>query len=132
MTTVMQRDNTSFLRNTLKGNAIFSIISGGAFALGSSVLAPFMGMDNPLLLLVLGIGVVIFGASVWRIANGSLNAQQGIAIMVLDVIWVLGSILLLIADPFTFTNEGKWAVLIVADIVGVFAILEYLGVRRLR
>jgi hypothetical protein len=52
-------------------------------------------------------------------------------IFALDILWVVGSILLLIADPLTLSNEGKWIVLILADAVGVFAVLEYFGLRRM-
>jgi hypothetical protein len=128
----MQSNNAALLRNTLKGNGIFSIVSGAGIALGSSAIAPFMGLENSLILVVLGVGVVLFGVSVWRVAMGILDTPKGMTIAVLDALWVIGSIALLIADPFTLTSEGKWAVLIVADIVGVFAILEYLGARRLR
>jgi hypothetical protein len=38
----------------------------------------------------------------------------------------------LIADPFNFTTEGRWAILIIADAVGIFAVLEFVGLRRIR
>jgi hypothetical protein len=56
MTTVIQRDNAALLRSTLKGNSIFSIGSGTGIALGSSAIAPFMGLENPLILVLVGIG----------------------------------------------------------------------------
>jgi hypothetical protein len=133
MATVMQQDKSALLRNTLKVNALASAVSGLVFFLGSGVLAPFMGVDSPILLGVLGVGVVIFAVGVFLVFQEQpISVRKGSIIFVLDVIWVVGSILLLIVDPLTFSNEGKWIVLILADIVGIFAVLEYLGVRRLR
>jgi hypothetical protein len=133
MATVMQQDKSALLRNTLKANALASALSGLAFFLGSGVLAPFMGINSPILLGALGVGVMIFAFGVFLVFQETpLNAHKGSLIFVLDVIWVIGSILLLIADPLTLSGEGKWIVLILGDIVGVFAVLEYLGIRRLR
>ncbi len=133
MATVLQQDKSSLLRNTLKGNALFSVVSGAAFLLGAGALASLMGVDQPILLAVLGVGVIGFAFAVFYVANQTpLDSNKGRIILVMDILWVVGSVLLLIADPLSFTNEGKWAVLIIADIVGVFAILEYLGLRRLR
>ncbi|MFN8373475.1 MAG: hypothetical protein U0694_11450 [Anaerolineae bacterium] len=132
MATVLQQDTAALLRNTLKANVFASTLSGAVMIVGAGALAPFMGIDHPAYLVVLGIGILMFAFAVFRIASEKpLDARKGQIIFVLDVVWVVGSILLLLADPLTFTNEGKWVVLILADIVGMLALGEFLGVRRL-
>ena len=49
----------------------------------------------------------------------------------LDVVWVVGSAVLLVTKALPFTPVGVWAVAIVADIVAIFAIVQYLGLRRM-
>jgi hypothetical protein len=133
MTAVMQQDKAGLLRTTLKFNSVFSTVSGAVFVVGAGALASFMGVEQPILLAALGIGVLIFAFIVYRIASETLlDAKKGMVILILDIVWVVGSALLLFADPLTLTNEGKWLVLIVADIVGIFAIAEYFGLRRMR
>ena len=133
MATVMQQDKGSLLRNTLKVNALASGGTGVISLVGANVLAPFLGVDSPVLLMALGVGLLIFAAGVFRSAiETPLDANKGKIIFVLDIVWVVGSWLLLMADPLTFTNEGKWIVLILADIVAVFAVFEYFGLRRMR
>jgi hypothetical protein len=133
MATVMQQDKAALLRNTLKVNALASGGSGLIMLVGANILAPFMSVDNPMLLMALGVGLLIFAAGVFRSAiETPLDANKGKIIFVLDIVWVVGSWLLLMADPLTLTNEGKWIVLILADIVAVFAVFEYFGLRRLR
>jgi hypothetical protein len=52
-------------------------------------------------------------------------------VVAVNVAWVIASVILLIADPFPLTTEGKWFVLIIADAVGVLAVLQFIGARRL-
>ena len=49
-----------------------------------------------------------------------------------DLLWVAGSILLLLGGWLPMSMGGMWAVGIVADIVAIFAILQYVGWRRMR
>ena len=51
--------------------------------------------------------------------------------MVLDVLWVLGSVALIFSNQIPLTVAGKWAVALVADVVALFAVLQYVGVRRM-
>jgi hypothetical protein len=39
-------------------------------------------------------------------------------------VWVLASIFLIVSNLLPLTTGGKWAILIVADIVGTFVLLE--------
>ncbi|MFQ5695930.1 MAG: hypothetical protein ACE5HB_08070, partial [Terriglobia bacterium] len=52
-------------------------------------------------------------------------------IIALDVLWVAGSFGLLASPPPEMTTGGKWAIGMVADVVGVFAILQFIGLRRM-
>lgn len=49
-----------------------------------------------------------------------------------DVAWVSVSAALLGAGQAPLTNAGMWLVILIADMVAIFALLEYLGLRRLR
>jgi hypothetical protein len=132
MATVMQQDKSALLRNTLKVNALASAVSGLLFFLGSAALAPLMSVDSPILLGAIGVSVVVFAFGVFLVFQETpLDVRKARIIFALDILWVVGSILLLIADPLTLSNEGKWIVLILADAVGVFAVLEYFGLRRM-
>jgi hypothetical protein len=47
-----------------------------------------------------------------------------------DLAWVVGSAVLIFANLVPFTTAGKWTIAIIADVVLVFAILQYVGLRR--
>jgi ABC-type dipeptide/oligopeptide/nickel transport system permease subunit len=50
--------------------------------------------------------------------------------VVMDAVWVVGSYLLIFLVPFSL--GGKWVVALVAELVLAFAILQWLGIRRIR
>ena len=50
--------------------------------------------------------------------------------VILDVAWVIGSYPLLFVVPFS--TSGKWIVGIVAEVVMLFALVQWLGIRRIR
>jgi hypothetical protein len=55
-------------------------------------------------------------------------AQTGV---VLDILWVLGSIILLFGGSLPLTLAGKWTIALLAEAVATFAILQTIGLRRL-
>jgi hypothetical protein len=132
MNTIVQRKDI-LLRNTLKGNALFSLFSGVAAIAGASPLADFLGLEEPLALAVLGALLTGHAAILWWGATQAAiprwlarYAIEG------DVGWIIATLIVLIADPWGFSNEGKWLLAGIADIVAVFAILQYIGLRLLK
>ena len=122
----------SLLRIALKGNATFSIASGVVLVMAAPALARIMGIPWPLALTVTGVILLPFGLLLWRLAaTQELAPTVGWIAVVLDVLWVVGSVALLLGGWLPLTAAGKWIVALLAEAVGLFAILEYLGVRRL-
>jgi hypothetical protein len=50
--------------------------------------------------------------------------------VLMDLAWVLGSYVLIFVVPFS--TEGKWVVGVVAELVLVFAVLQFVGIRRIQ
>ena len=48
-----------------------------------------------------------------------------------DVVWVIGTAAILLTDAFSLTSEGKWLLFIIGDIVLTFAVVQYIGLRRM-
>lgn len=51
-------------------------------------------------------------------------------IAVIMAVWVVGSYVLIVVIPFSV--GGKWAIALVAELVMAFAILQWLGIRRIQ
>lgn len=121
------------LRRALLANAIFSELSGLAFLIGAGPLAALIGLGAAWPLMVLGAGVLFFGILVFFEARREpLHIGRARAILALDIAWVLASGALLLLNPLGLTSAGWWLVAGIADVVAVLAVLEYLGLRRLR
>lgn len=127
----MSTDNSYLLRKALLGNSAFSFISGILALLFSNAIAAYLGLAPAWIILALGAGLVLYGIEIFLAARTE-PTNTGIARFAVyaDLAWVLGSAALIFADLVPLTTAGKWTIAIVADIVLVFAIFQYVGLRR--
>lgn len=127
-----QSSQSTLLRRALLGNSIFSALSGVVLIAGASPIATFLGVDAPVVLAGIGVALAGYAVLLYRAATGEpLDPRAGMIAVELDVAWVIGSVILLVSGWLPLTAEGKWAIAIIAEIVAVFAIVQYFGVRKL-
>jgi len=128
----MSTNNSSLLRNALYGNSIFCSTSGLAFAIFAKPIAVFLGLSASWVILVLGIGLVLYGIQVFASARAeTINHEFAKFVISADIAWVVGSVILIFTNLGAFTVAGKWGIATVADIVLVFAIVQFVGLSRL-
>lgn len=126
-----QSSKAAFLRRALQGNALFSLLTGLAFVLASGAIGRFLGPTIPAaILLIVGLGLLPFGYMVYRVA--ATDPSQAKVITLMDILWVIGSFLLLWLAWDSFSIAGRWFVGLQAEAVGTFAILQIIGLRRLK
>jgi hypothetical protein len=124
--------DASLLRRALLGNAVFSLLVGVICLVEATTLAVWTGIQPPAVFTVLGALLIPFAVALgWLALLGADVRTAGRIILALDVGWVVVSVVLLLAGWLPLTNAGWWAVALVADVVALFAVLEYLGLRRL-
>jgi len=132
-TDVEQKDRSTFVRNVLKANAVFSSLSGIAFLVAAKPIAAFLGLSMPAILTITGIILLIFAADVFYLATRkTVNPKGVVAVIAADALWVIGSVILLLTNLVPLTTEGKWAVALVAIAVATFADLQYYGLRKMK
>ena len=128
------------LRKALTANATFSAVSAIAFILGAGALAPIMFSEaGPLLglmpsehLFSTGLGLAPFAALVGFAAFRAPQYENLVKVIIaMDIGWVVGSVLLLAFAGSVFTTLGAAIIVDIALIVGLFAGLQTLGLRRL-
>ena len=115
--THLPTDPARWLRLSLRANAIFSAVSGSGMLFAASAIAGLLGIEQTLLVRITGANLLGF-------------ASLAMAVVGADLLWVAGSAVLLPAGVFSPT--GNWLVAGVADVVLLFAILQYVGIRRMR
>lgn len=125
-------NKSDLLRNTLRANALFSLLSGAAFVLAPKLIGAFIGLPYPVAFIVVGVGLLPFAYAVYRVSGAEpITAKAARTIIILDVSWVLLSALLLWLLWAQLTVAGRWFVVLQADIVALFAIVQFVGLRRL-
>ena len=122
----------SLLRNTLRGNAAFSVVAGLMFIVAKRALANFIGISPDWTLLIVGLTLLPFAYIVYRSATQSpIDIRAAKSIITMDIIWVIASYAFLLLAWNTLTIAGRWFVFLQAEAVATFAIFQTIGVRRL-
>lgn len=123
-------DSSRFLRNALRANALFSGVSGLCGLVAAAPLAELLGVAPPFLVSLTGLNLIAFAVLLVVVASRRRVASAWVkAIIAADVMWVVGSAALI--PTGVFSALGRWVVASLAGIVGLLAILQYTGVRRM-
>jgi bacteriorhodopsin len=128
---VESKIESSFLYRVLKFDGLFAVLSGIVLVLGASAIASLFDLENQIAFVVVGVLVLGYGASLLLlIKQGSDNRKIALAAITLNMSWVVLSYLGLLLGWFPVNAAGKWTIALVAEAVLVFAVLEFIGLRR--
>ena len=124
-------DRQALLRNSLRGNAAFSTLSGTLFLLFAGPLSEAIGLADSRVVGSVGLNLLGFAALLLFLASReTLHLGAATTVVFLDLAWVVGTVPVVALDLLNRT--GAIAAVAIADVVLVFALLQYLGVRRIR
>jgi hypothetical protein len=124
-------ERQQLLRMALMGNALFSTISGLTLVLAGQWVVRLLGLPEAVDLLTIGISLLVFAVTLVVFARKKpIRLSDAWIAVLLDLAWVIASYPLLFVVPFNTT--GKWIVGILAEVVMVFALVQWLGIRRIR
>jgi hypothetical protein len=119
------------LKKALAGNAVFSVVSGVAILFANRWLVKFLGLPAKASLAIVGVSLVVYAVILWFNARRrKIRITDAWIAVIMDAVWVLGSSVLIFVVPFS--SGGKWVVALVAELVLAFAIVQWLGIRRIR
>jgi hypothetical protein len=96
---------------------------------GAGVVGPLLGISESLLRYA-GIILVPFAAGVYSLSTRPVSRGAVLAVIVLNGLWVAGSVALLAAGGIAPTALGTAFVVAQAVVVAIFAELQYAGLRR--
>lgn len=118
------------LRKAFIGNALFSTVSGLIILFGQRWVLRILGLSN-INLYILGGALIVFATTLAINARKQkLKISDAWTAVVMDLAWVVGSGVLILTVPFSVT--GKWIVGAVAELVLLFAVLQFVGLRRIQ
>ena len=124
-------DRTSFLRRSLQLDGIASGLCGLLLVVAASPISAVIGLAEPGIAQVVGALLVIYAAALlWNGERATVSRAEAVAAVVLNAGWVIGSAVVILAGPLTLI--GNLAVAALAAAVLLFAVLEVVGLTRLR
>ena len=125
------QERQGLLKKALTGNAVFSVVSGLAILFANRWLVKFLGLLDKVSLAILGVSLIVYAAILWLNARRrEIRITDAWIAVIMDTVWVIGSYVLIFAVPFSV--GGKWVVALVAELVLAFAIVQWLGIRKIR
>jgi hypothetical protein len=127
ITKTVQNDHpvAKSLRHALRGNALFSGLSGIIFIVGAAPVAEFTGVSVSLPFIILGAVLILYGASLLLVARQSvIRRQYGMLATTLDIGWVIGTAAILLTGWPPLSTAGRWMIALLAEAVAFFAIWQ--------
>ena len=123
-------DASTFLRRALLADAIFSGLAALAFTLGAGAFATLFNLPEALLRET-GVFLIAYTALVgWLASRASVPKPLVLLVVIGNAAWTVGSIALLLSGAVSPNIAGELMVVAQAIATGVFAELQYLGLRR--
>lgn len=121
---------SQFLRRALLADAIFSGVSAVVMTLDAGALAVFLNLPE-VLLRETGLFLIAYTALVgWLGMRPSVPKALVMIVVAGNAAWTLGSITLLFSGALSPNLTGEIVVVAQAIATGVFAELQYIGLRR--
>ena len=121
---------STFLSRALLADAIFSGVSAAGLTLGAGLLAPFLNLPEALLRET-GLFLIAYTALVgWLGTRSSVPRVLVMIVVAGNAAWTLASIALLFSGAVSPNWLGEIVVVAQAIATGVFAELQYVGLRR--
>src|SRR5947208_11261251 len=121
---------STFLSRALLADAIFSGVSAVGLTLGAGMLAPFLNLPEALLRET-GLFLIAYTALVgWLASRSSVPNALVLLVSVGNAAWTLGSVALLFSGAVAPSLLGEIVVVAQAIATGVFAELQYIGLRK--
>jgi hypothetical protein len=116
----------------LQLNAASTALCALGMLAARGVLHPLFGLDAPLLLDALAVGLLAYAGLLARAAHRRPVTRQAlVAFTVADAVWVLGSAIVLVAFWTELAASARFLIIAVALVVEVFATLQFLAAGRI-
>lgn len=119
-------NNKQNLKKYLTINSLFSGVCGLTMILFTVSLNDFFQIKNEYIFPVVGVNLLIFSAFVWYVSAKHLSKTILVKVItILDVFWVLGSIVIVLFGFFDLSTKGYILITIVALWIAFLAQKQY-------
>ena len=128
---------TKSSRNTtaqwaVEADGAFCVVAGLLFILDAEGISRFMGVPSTTVIGGLGLVTFLYGLGLFYVVlRGFVSRRLLQVLMSMDFVGAIATVIFLVAVPTVLSTEGRWIVLILADVMAAFGIWKYVGLRRL-
>jgi riboflavin transporter FmnP len=130
MTAISAPTSDSMLRFALRLDATLTGLLGVALAAAAGPLSSWTGF-TPTQEYIAGAALVLYGVVVFRLAGAPSVRQAGVGVVIANLVCTVAAVALVVSAALPLTALGIAALLGSAVYTGAFAVLQYLGVRRM-
>lgn len=131
-TDVQEKSRSTFLTKVVRSDGVFALLSGILLFIGTQAITDLMELEYPIFLVGDGLLFIGFGILLLYFAGRDPDSRRiGTVAIVLNLLFVVGVYAGLLFNLFPINTTGKWIMAFVAEAVFIFAILEFIGLRRL-
>jgi hypothetical protein len=124
----MKTLNSRPLKLALLGNGIFSATSGALLLIVPEQIGGLLGVQETWLLMLIGLGLAVFAGDLFHQATRDrLRTWRALYSVCGDLLWVIGTIILLLFFPAAVSAQGATLLIGVAMVVTLFAGLQLWG-----
>lgn len=127
------QNHTNYLRRVVQYDAGAITLLGVGLILAARPVAELMGVGQPRLYLICGFLALLYdgGRFLLSFAGEEVDLRLVRISMIANALWVVASIPLLLGELIPFSAAGWWVMAALADWAAVFALLQWIGLRRL-
>ena len=122
--------SATLLTKVLRADGAFALFSGLILIVGANPLAELIELSQAIALVVVGVVLLGYAAMLFFVAGRNLEQAGAKLAIVLNILWVIVSYAGLLFGWFPVNTAGKWAIALVAEAVLIFAIIEFIALRR--
>lgn len=120
----------SLLRPALRLDAVVTGLNGAAYLAAAPLLDDLLGLSGGLLRGA-GAFLLVYALAVWLVGAGRrISAAAVEAVVVANVLWVIGSVLAAVSGLGSPTTAGAVWLVLQAVVVAGFAAVQFAGLRR--
>lgn len=119
------------LKKYLVINSAFSALSGLTMLAFSEPLNNIFNLNNDYVFPIIGINLLLFSILVWFVSNRQIGNKKLVnLICILDLLWVIGSLTIILLNLFGISQNGKIIIGIVASWIAFLAYMQFKNIGR--
>lgn len=130
----LKTQSSLFLRRVIQIDAGLFTLVGLLLILDAGPIAAFLEVSNISIIMTAGVLALLYdgGRFLWATWSEPLDQRLVYISLYANAVWFVGSVILLVTNLIVFSDPFWWVIVILTDLAGLFALLQWVGIRKER